>query len=181
MFTLEKKNEIFDQYLPSFIENGGIPSRSDQIWPTIKLAHNLPKEVTVASLYTAMSKKFSDSVQKEKTAPMNSSNEEKSTDANKSSDSIVFSEEEHSIENIEVPVKKFHINISATNWKRIQPVSAIYHRIEDNEHRKIDRKYNILPPGVWTYVLSRAIGRGRKNVPCRWIFRRCKVNSQKKS
>lgn len=163
-----------------FIKNEKLPSKSDSFWLNIKSEFNLPKEVTVASIYTAMSKKYNDLVQEEKPNPKNSSNEEKSTDADKSGDSIETVEDEHSIENIELPIKKFHINISINNWKKIQPVSVIYHRIADNEHRKLNRKYNILEPGVWTYVLSRAIARDRKDVPCRWTFKRCKVSSKPK-
>lgn len=159
-----------------FIKNGKLPSRNDSLWSTIKLVYDLPREVTVASIYTTMSKKYSDLVQKEEINLENSSNKERSTDAKKSSDSIVSSEDECSIEN-EVPVKKFHVNISASNWEKIKPTSTIYHRVADNEHRKLDRQYHILPPGVWTYVLSRVIARERKEIPCRWTFKRCKVNS----
>lgn len=69
----------------------------------------------------------------------------------------------------------FQVSFSITTWNRNKPTQQIYHRLLDNEHRKLDRTYNVLPRGVWTYVVSQAIARQRKDIPCRWIFKRGKV------
>lgn len=162
-FSIEKKNEIFNEYSAQFIENGRIPPKNDPLWSLIKSTHNLPQVVTHASIYTAMAKKFRELLPKESSDIVSS--DIVSSDVVSSDDCL-----------IEMPGKKFHINISAKNWEWIKPITAIYHRAEDNEHRKLNRSYNVLKPGVWTYVLSRAISRDRKDVPCRWTFKRCKVS-----
>lgn len=121
--------------------------------------------------------RYNDLNKKKENCRLNSSNKDfVRADENESNDSI-GSTSNDSCENVQVPgcSKKFYINISAMNWQRITPVEKVYHRVADNEHRKLDRSYNILPPGVWTYVLSRAIARERKDVPCRWTFKRGKV------
>lgn len=79
----------------------------------------------------------------------------------------------HEIEN-EI---EFKIRISKQVWEKIQPIDAIYKRVGDDRknRRKEDRKYKVLPNGVWTYSLGRAIAQQKKDIPCRWYFKRSKV------
>lgn len=95
--------------------------------------------------------------------------------ADKSNDSLDAGLNE-SNESPEKKLKKtFTIDIETSVWRRIHPISAIYHREAENARRNIDRTYHILPPGVWTYVLSKAIATKRKDIPCKWVFKRAKV------
>lgn len=95
--------------------------------------------------------------------------------ADKSNDSLDAGLNE-SNESPEKKLKKtFTIDIETSVWRKIQPLSAIYHREAENARRNIDRTYHILPPGVWTYVLSKVIASKRKDIPCKWVFKRAKV------
>lgn len=69
----------------------------------------------------------------------------------------------------------FKINISAISWNRVKPERELYHRILDREHRKQNRKYHVLQRGVCTHILSREIARQRKDIVCKWSFKRAKV------
>lgn len=163
-----------------FQQNGKVPSKSDEIWSTIKTAYNLPDAVTIASIYTAMLKKFN--CLREETAAK--SVKEKKESLCPSAENVVAEKSTESIEaglneSTESPIKryekKFSIDIEPSVWRRIQPVDAIYHREAESARRNIDRSYKILPPGVWTYVLSKMIADKRKDIPCRWVFKRAKV------
>lgn len=178
IFPTKQKDQIFQDYLNLFEENGKVPAKSDGIWSKIKSDYKLPEAVTLASIYTAMLKKFN-SLKAEKSdqtkQDTHSTQAKDDKEADKSNDSLDAGLNESN----ESPDKKyrqtFTIDIETSVWKRIEPRSAIYHREVENARRNIDRTYHILPPGVWTYVLSKVIANKRKDIPCRWGFKRAKV------
>lgn len=170
-FTQEKKDEIFEKYADFFRDNKKVPPKTDQIWLKIKEDHKLPKSVTPNAIYSAMLKKFNLIVAIEKKDQSIESNE-----SNKSNTSIQSMNGSKSDNNNENEIE-FKIKMSSNTWERMKPVGITYKRNDDDGkgRRKDDRKYKVLKEGVWTYSLSRAIAKQRKDVPCRWCFKRCKV------
>lgn len=167
-FSKEMKEEIFQEYEDYFRKNQKVPPKSDKIWTAIKESSRLPKTVTEGAIYTAMLVKFNQLMSPEKKDQSIESNQ-----SNTSTKSLNNSKLDNSNEN-EI---EFKIKISNQVWDKIKPVEIMYKRVggEGKSRRKDDRKYKVLPNGVWTYSLSRAIARQKKDVPCRWCYKRSKV------
>lgn len=169
-FTKEKKDEIFDHYADLFRENQKVPPKSDPIWNEIKKNFNLPKSVSPAAIYSAMLLKFNQIVALEKKDQSIESN--KSKESNTSIQSLNDSKSDKNDGN----VVEFIIKMTHNMWQQFKPVETVYKRSEEWKSRcTTDRKYKVLQNGLWTYNLSRAIARQRKDVPCRWCFKRSKV------
>lgn len=125
--------------------------------------------MTSGAIYTAMLELFREiKDQNKEEDPMEVSSEI----LNELNDSIEVQKEK------EVKPKNsinFHVNLSITVWNMIKPERQIYQRMLDNEHRNLERSYLVLPKGVWTYCVTKAIARQRKDIPCKWKFKRGKV------
>lgn len=153
-----------------------MPSKSNELWNQIKQDYELPKSVTPGAIYTAMLDMFRQIIdQNKKVDP----NEESRNITNNLDESNQIDEINDSLE-VQQHVSpknivKFQVNLSITVWNRIKPERQIYNRMWDNHHRQLDRKYLVLPKGVWTYCLSQAIARQKKGIPCHWTFKRGKV------
>lgn len=166
-FSDKKKDKIFSDYLQFFRENKKVPPKTHKMWLEIKQRYELPKSVSTGAIYTAMLRIFNDILVGENTKvesnQLNVSNESNTSKASNEN------------EDVEKSGIHFKLNISTSVWNRISPTNTIYGRTLDNEHQKDTRTYNVLPSGVWTYTLSHAISKQRKDIPCRWCFKRGKV------
>lgn len=183
-FETEQKEEIFSHYLNYFRQNKKVPPKSDEIWMKIKEEFQLPRSVSAGAIYTAMLVRFQAVIdeenltlnkpkEKNESTQRNKSKEKKQPSESKESDESDGSTEESDGAKCENKIR-FKLKISKNVWDTIKPVDAVYSRVGDDckGRRKVDRKYKVLPNGVWTYNLSRAIANQRKDVPCRWCFKR---------
>lgn len=179
-FDREKKDEIFQIYLPFFRKKGKVPPKTDQIWIRIQTEHALHKSISINAIYTAMVKMYNSLVDEENTEKKNEAKSSAKKDehcteiemANLSIDSIGS---DSSVLDGRRSGVRFKINISAFIWNRVKPETEMYHRLPDSEHRQQNRKYHVLKRVVWSHILSREIARQRKDIPCKWIFKRAKV------
>lgn len=63
-FTTKKKEGIFSDSLSFFRESEKDPPKTDQIWVEIKQHYQLPQNVTIGAIYTAMLNKYRDLMDK---------------------------------------------------------------------------------------------------------------------
>lgn len=128
-----------------------MPSKSNELWNQIKQGYELPKSVTPGAIYTAMLDMFRQIIDQNKKVDLN---EESRNITNNLDESNQIDEINDSLE-VQQHVSpknivKFQVNLSITVWNRIKPERQIYNRMWDNHHRQLDRKYLVLPKGVWT-------------------------------
>lgn len=168
-FPKEKKEEIFFHYADFFRDQQKVPAKSDSFWSEIKEQFKLHNSVTLDSIHLAMHLKFNE---------INALHKEQSIGSNKSpkSKTSVQSLNGSNSDEDDDNVVEFVIKITHKIWQQFKPIETTYKRGDEMKNRcKDDRKYHVLQNGLWTYNLSRAIARQRKDVPCRWCFKRNKV------
>lgn len=183
-FTKQKKDQIFSEYLKVFRENKKVPSKTDGIWVEIKKSHSLPQAVTPAAIYTAMLNKYNALLLEEETAHQSKKSKQSKDESklNQSNDSNELDDDSDSDSNNERENFHFNVKLPINVWDTIKPKDVSYSRTdEDDDGRKkshwrtVTRTYQVLKSGVWTYTLSRLIAEQKKQIQCRWAFKRCKV------
>lgn len=169
-FSKEQKTLMFENEIEVLVRDNKVRVPSDKIWADMKWKYELRADITEKAIYTAALEFY-----KAKGVIQNENyldSEVNLNGSNKSNESIDPDESFEKPQQSQQHVLRFKITLSAKSWSYIKPEREEYHR---NSTTDQVRKYYVLKRGSWTCALAEQIAQKRKDIPCRWSFKRGKV------
>lgn len=193
LISKETVDEVFAKEFAYIVSENKVVQPSSEIWQSIKIKYAWAKMDTKAIYERARQwKKEKDRDETvNHSAPNNSMSdrsEQSVSDQSMSVDlsdlNINFNEStSNSDRNVKKRgLKKFKITLSYDVWRTISPITKNYKRELEQSRNKRIRVFKVLPPGVWTNVVSEHIVQNStaKQLNCCWKFIRAKVYSKGK-